>query len=67
MTDGLTIDWEVADKITLASLAEHHSIITRILQDYWAKKTKLHPEDLGRYLGIVESLEEVIEYYGGKV
>jgi len=66
MSSGLTLDYDIADKITLLSLQDHLKCLRKELEDY--KKGKwLHPEDVVNNAEIIAALELLIPYYGGTV
>ena len=70
---GLTLSWETADQITLASLINHRDYLKSELKK-WKKNPKtdanpggywLHPEDVARNTIIITYMDTIIEYYGG--
>ena len=64
MGKGIEIDYETADRITLASLKDHRKYLKKDLKEY--KKGKwLHPEDVVRNQEIITALDILIPYYGG--
>lgn len=67
MRDGLTIDWEVADQIALASLVEHYRMLEQEIEDYVGRRITIHPDDFARNLNLLDALEQCIRYYGGKL
>jgi len=66
MASGIEIDYEVADRITLASLREHLSYLQKEVQDHETKGSYMHPEDYhDSKINLIPSLETLIKYYGG--
>ena len=64
MIEGLKIDFDTADRITLLNLQDQRKYLKKDLKDY--KKGKwLHPEDVIRHAEIITALELLIDYYGG--
>ena len=61
---GLTIPFEVADGITLASLKEQREYLMKELKDFEEGKW-LHPEDVVRNHELIRAMNTLIEYYGG--
>ena len=64
---------EVTDAITLASLKEHRKLLKDQLRA-WRKNPRtdknpngvwMHPEDVGVNKRIIESMTQIIKYYGG--
>ena len=66
MSSGLTLDYDIADKITLLSLQDHLKCLRKELEDYKERKW-LHPEDVVKNAEIIAALELLIPYYGGTV
>ncbi len=66
MSSGLTLDYDIADKITLLSLQDHLKCLRKELEDYKEGKW-LHPEDVVNNAEIIAALELLIPYYGGTV
>jgi hypothetical protein len=63
----LTIPFEVADGIVLASLKEQLKFLKKELKDYEAGSW-MHPEDADKSRNeLIPSLKILIEYYGGGV
>ena len=63
----MTIPFEVADGIVLASLQEQLKFLKKELKDYEAGSW-MHPEDADRTRHqLIPSLKILIEYYGGSV
>lgn len=64
MEQGLKIDFDTADKITLICLKDQRKYLKKELKGY--KKGKyLHPEDVERNAEIIKALELLIPYFGG--
>ena len=70
---GLTLSWETADQITLASLTNHRDYLKSELKQ-WKKNPKtdsnpsgywMHPEDVSKNQILIHHMDAVIEYYGG--
>jgi len=66
MSSGLTLDYDIADKITLLSLQDHLKCLRKELEDYKEGKW-LHPEDVVNNAETIAALELLIPYYGGTV
>ena len=66
MSNGLTIDFDTADRITLLVLKDQLKYLRKELKDYKDGKF-LHPEDVVRNAEIIAALELLIPYYGGTV
>jgi len=66
MSNGLTIDFDTADRITLLVLKDQLKYLRKELEDYKEGKW-LHPEDVVRNAEIIAALELLIPYYGGTV
>ena len=66
MSNGLTIDFDTADRITLLNLQDQLKYLRKELEDYKEGKW-LHPEDVVNNAKIIEALELLIPYYGGTV
>lgn len=70
---GLTLSWETADQITLASLTNHRDYLKSELKK-WKKNPKtdsnpegywMHPEDVSKNQILIHHMDAIIEYYGG--
>lgn len=70
---GLTLSWETADQITLASLINHRDYLKSELKQ-WKKNPKtdanpdgywLHPEDVSKNQILIHHMDAIIDYYGG--
>jgi hypothetical protein len=66
MSSGLTLDYDIADKITLLTLQDQLKYLRKELEDYKEGKW-LHPEDVVKNAEIIAALELLIPYYGGTV
>ena len=66
MSSGLTLDYDIADKITLLSLQDHLKCLRKELEDFKEGKY-LHPEDVTNNIKLIAALELLIPYYGGTV
>ena len=66
MSNGLMIDFDTADRITLLVLKDQLKYLRVELEDYKDGKF-LHPEDVVRNAEIIAALELLIPYYGGTV
>ena len=70
---GLTLSWETADQITLASLINHRDYLKSELKK-WKKNPKtdsnpdgywMHPEDVSKNQILIHHMDAIIDYYGG--
>ncbi len=66
MSNGITIDFDTADRITLLVLKDQLKYLRKELEDYKVGQF-LHPEDVVRHAEIIAALELLIPYYGGTV
>ena len=66
MSNGITIDFDTADRITLLVLKDQLKYLRKELEDFKEGKY-LHPEDVVRNAEIIAGLELLIPYYGGTV
>lgn len=66
MSDGLMLDYDIADKITLLALQDQLKYLQKELEDFKEGKW-LHPEDVAGNIKLIAALELLIPYYGGKV
>jgi tRNA G37 N-methylase Trm5 len=66
MSNGITIDFDTADRITLLVLKDQLKYLRKELEDYKDGKF-LHSEDVVRNAEIIAALELLIPYYGGTV
>ena len=67
MSKGLEIPFEVADRITLASMQDQLKMLRKEVKDHLIKGAYLHPEDLGNNIRYIHALEILIPYYGGEI
>jgi hypothetical protein len=68
MNKQLSIPWEVAEGITLASLEDHLKMLKQEVADHLEKGSYLHPEDYENSMfRLIPSLEVLIQYYGGSI
>ena len=67
MNTGLSIPYEVADGIVLASMQEHLKMLKSAVENHLEKGAYLHPEDLGNNIRYIHALEVLIPYYGGDI
>ena len=66
MEKGLEIPYEVADKITLATLQEQLSYLKENVRLHVEEGRWLHPEDYHNHMTkLIPALETIIEYFGG--
>lgn len=66
MSNGITIDFDTADRITLLVLKDQLKYLRKELEDF-KKGKRLHPEDVASNIKIISALELLIPYYGGTV
>jgi len=66
MSKGLTLDYDIADKITVLTLQDHLKYLRKELEDY-KEGGWLHPEDVANNIKLISALELLIPYYGGTV
>ena len=66
MSNGITIDFDTADRITLLVLKDQLKYLRKELEDYKEGKW-LHPEDVVNNAALIAALELLIPYYGGTV
>lgn len=66
MSNGLTIDFDTADRITLLVLKDQLKYLQKDIEDFKEGKW-LHPEDVTNNIKIIAALELLISYYGGTV
>ena len=59
------IDYEVAEKITLASLKDHRKMLKKMNKDHLENGAWMHPEDLVQNAKLIDAMGEIIKYYGG--
>lgn len=69
--EGLTIDWETADRITVHNLKDHLKMIT---EDVEKLETLMNEGDLAEYqqkdymynVGMLKAMKKVLVYFGEK-
>ena len=62
--EPITLDGEAADRITVITLKEQRQYLKKELAEF--KKGKwLHPEDVVNNTRMIQSLDQVIKYFGG--
>jgi aspartyl/asparaginyl beta-hydroxylase (cupin superfamily) len=64
MSKKLEIDFETADRITLITLKEQRNYLKKELKRF-EKGEWLHPEDVVNNTRMIQSLDQVIKYFGG--
>jgi hypothetical protein len=65
---GLTIPFEVADGITLATLQEQRNYLKEEIRLHVEEGQYLHPEDYHNSMTkLIPALEVLIPYYGGQL
>ena len=65
MSKGISIPFEAADLIALASMQSQLKYLRKEVKDHLEKGAYLHPEDLGNSVRYIHALETLIPYYGG--
>ena len=67
MIHGLSLPYEVADSITLATLVNSYKSMSQQLIDQREGKQWMHPEDIVLYTEkYLPALEVIIGYFGGE-
>ena len=64
MEEGIMIDFETADRITLLTLINQRKYLKKELKEY-RQGQWLHPEDVVRNAEIIAVLDILIPYFGG--
>lgn len=65
---GLEIDWEAADKLTLAVLVDHLAMIKDDVHKHENEGSWMHPDDLEfNKSKLIPALEVLIPYFGGEL
>jgi hypothetical protein len=59
------LDYELADKITLANLKDQRKMLKKMNKDHLQNGTWLHPDDLVQNAKLIDAMTEIIDYYGG--
>jgi hypothetical protein len=68
MNRGITIPFEVADEIVLATLKNQLNYLEKEVKDHVEKGSWMHPEDYHNSMTrLIPSLEIVIDYFGGNL
>lgn len=64
--NGIVLDFETADRITIDNLKESLAVIKKEIKDHLENGAYLHPEDLVEYQTVlIPSIKTLIKYYGG--
>ena len=64
MEEGLMIDFDTTDRITLLNLINQRKYLKNELKEY-RQGQWLHPEDLFRHSELIAVLDILIPYFGG--
>ena len=65
---GITLDYDTADRITLASLQDHLGYLREEVRSHVENGSYMHPEDYDNSVNkLIPALEVLIPYYGGQV
>lgn len=63
---GLQLDYEIADKITIANLRDQVAYLREEIRKHMEEGAYLHPEDLDdSQYRLIPAMEMIIKYYGG--
>lgn len=62
--NGIELDCETVDRITLIGLKEQRKYLTKELKRH-AKGEYLHPEDVVGNQALIAHMDALIKYYGG--
>ena len=65
MKTGITIDYETADRITLATLIEQRKYLKKEMKEHLEMGAWMHPDDVENNTKMIKHLAKVIEYFGG--
>ena len=66
MTNGLTIDYETADRITLTVMQDHLGYLKEEVRAHVEDGAYMHPEDYHESMTkYIPALETLIKYFGG--
>lgn len=66
MSKGLEIDFEIADKIAVASMKDQLKYLKEEVRQHMEEGQYLHPEDFhNSVVKLIPALETLIPYYGG--
>jgi len=66
MTDGVFLDWDVADKIAVRALIEYRNRLQQEINNHYEKDEYLHPEDLVGNKIRIDALNLIIKDFGGE-
>ena len=64
--NGLQIDYEIADKIALATLIDYRKCLQGELDEYYKSDSYLHPDDVVGNKIRIEALNLLIKDFGGE-
>jgi hypothetical protein len=63
---GVVLDFETADRITLATMKEQLGYLREEVRSHTEEGSYMHPEDYHNSMTkLIPSLETLIEYFGG--
>jgi len=62
--EGITIDWETADRITCANLIEHRSMIKEHLEGWMNNGQYMHADDVVSNKERMDAFNVLIKYFG---
>ena len=66
MTNGLTIDYETADRIALTVMQDHLGYLKEEVRAHVEDGAYMHPEDYHESMTkYIPALETLIKYFGG--
>lgn len=60
------IPYEVTDEIVVKTMQESREMIKEQLQEFYEKASWLHQDDVRYSYEVLNALEVLLEYYGGK-
>lgn len=66
MTNGVFLDWDVADKIAVRALIEYRNQLQQEINNHYEKDEHLHPEDLVGNKIRIDALNLIIKDFGGE-
>ena len=68
MSKGLSIPFDVADRITLVCLEEQLGYLRKEVRDHIENGSYMHPEDFhNSCVNLIPALKVLVSYYGGEV
>ena len=68
MANGLEIDYDTADRITVCALQEHLGYLREEVREHVEDGAYMHPEDYHKSMReLIPALETLIRYFGGEV